>query len=144
MTTRGRLLLVEDDPDDVMLLRQALEGARAPVELVVARDGLEALACLRRGGSSAASPALALLDWRLPGKSGLEVLREIRADAALRLLPVIVFTTSTSEKDVVDAYGAGANCYLTKPTGLDAMLALVSSLVDFWLRRARLPPAPMC
>ena len=138
MTGRPKILLVEDDVDDVMLLRGALARAAPPVELAVAGNGLEALETLRDAG--AARPTLVLLDWRLPGKSGLEVLREIRGDPGLRLIPVIVLTSSTSEADVVDAYAAGANCFLTKPTGLDALDALAASLAGFWLVHARLPP----
>lgn len=142
MTVRRVLLLVEDDPDDVMLMRAAWGKTTPPVELQVAADGLEALDYLRAKGrfAGAAPPALVLLDWRLPGKSGLEVLREVRADPLLKRLPVLVLTTSSSEKDITDAYEAGANCFLTKPSGLDSLDALAACLADFWLRWARLPP----
>ncbi len=141
MTARRDVLLVEDDADDVMLMRAALARAAPLVGLKVAADGLEALDYLRGRGrfAGAAAPSLVLLDWRLPGKSGLDVLKEIRADTSLRRLPVLVLTSSASEKDVCDAYGAGANCFLTKPTGLDDLGALAASLADFWLSRARLP-----
>lgn len=141
MKSRPEILLVEDDPDDAMLLRAALAKAAPGVKLAVAADGLEALERLRAKGRFAAAPrpALVLLDWRLPGKSGLEVLRELRGDPALKRLPVLVLTTSASERDVADAYEAGATCFLTKPAGLDALDALAASIADFWLLRASLP-----
>lgn len=141
MTGRVTILLIEDDPDDVMLLRAALAEVAPLVHLEAAADGLEGLDYLRGRGRFAGrdQPALALLDWRLPESSGLEVLREIRGDPELKRLPVIVLTTSASAQDVSDAYEAGANCFVTKPTGLDAIRALSASLVDFWLGHARLP-----
>lgn len=130
-----RILLVEDDPSDVMLMREALKDTEALVELTVAGDGEEALARLRGEGRF----RLVLLDWRLPKKSGEAVLRDIRGDAALKLIPVIVLTTSSSEADVQAAYAQGANAFLTKPTGLRELRALVSSISGFWLTHAVLP-----
>lgn len=132
------VLLVEDDPDDVYMMRQACAGL---MELKLAGDGAEALEYLRRQGpfADARAPALVLLDWRLPRMSGEETLRALRADAALRLLPVLVLTTSNSEADVRRAYTLGANAYLTKPTGMEGLRALAGSIADFWLSRAVLP-----
>lgn len=129
------VLLVEDDPDDVAFLRESLKGGPGLIRLKVAADGGGGLAALRGPGR----PALVLLDWRLPDMSGLDLLREIRADAAIRHVPVLVLTTSASERDRRDAYAAGANCFLTKPTGLDAMRALARALEGFWLVHADLP-----
>lgn len=132
------VLLVEDDADDVYMMRQACAGL---MELKLAADGVEALEYLRGQGTFAGArpPALVLLDWRLPRKSGEETLRELRADAALRLLPVLVLTTSNSEADVRRAYALGANAYLAKPTGVESLRALAASIADFWLARAVLP-----
>lgn len=131
-----RILLVEDDPSDVMLMREALKDTEALVELTVAGDGEEALSRLRGEGRF----RLVLLDWRLPKIGGEEVLREIRGDAALKMIPVIVLTTSASEADVRAAYELGANAFLTKPTGLRDLRSLVSSISGFWLTHAVLPP----
>lgn len=142
MSPRARpVLLVEDDPSDQMLMREALKGGPGLIELAVVSDGLEALAYLRGQAPHAGAPrpAFVLLDWRLPGKSGAEVLADIRADASLKALPVLVLTTSASEEDVGRAYALGANCFLTKPTGLDNLQTLVRLLEEFWLTHAVLP-----
>lgn len=123
------VLLVEDDPDDVLLLREALEGGLGLARLSVAGDGTAALERLRRPPR----PALVLLDWRLPDMDGLDVLRAVRSQAALALLPVLVLTTSASVRDKADAYAAGANCFLTKPSGLDGMRSLIRAVEAFWL-----------
>jgi chemotaxis family two-component system response regulator Rcp1 len=141
MSARREVLLVEDDPDDVLLVQEALLGCAGLIDLKTVGDGLHAADYLRGRGAyaAAAKPALMLLDWRLPGKSGLELLREIRADRRLKGLPVLVLTTSASARDVEDAYRAGANCFLTKPVGLDEMTELFRSLESFWLVHCRLP-----
>lgn len=128
------VLLVEDDPYDARRLGDALEGGRGLLTLQLARDGEEALAWLR--GKPRAQ--LVLLDWRLPGKSGAEVLREIRADAALRLIPVIVLTSSTSEEDLRAAYSLGANSFLRKPGGPEQLRIFADRLENFWLLHAHL------
>lgn len=128
-----RALLVEDDEDDAFLMLRAGEGF---LELERVADGAAALARLRPGPSrgAAALPALVLLDWRLPGLSGEEVLRGLRSDPTLRLLPVLVLTTSAAEADARAAYAAGANAFLTKPNGGEALRALVGAIAGFWLR----------
>lgn len=142
--SRREVLLVEDDPDSVLLMREAFKAGRGLVDLKAARDGVEAMSYLRGLGpfAGAARPALVLLDWRLPRKSGEDVLREIRSDPALKLLPVLVLTTSAWEKDVHDAYAAGANCFLTKPSSMADMRALAALIEDFWVLYASLPSAP--
>lgn len=132
------VLLVEDDPDDVLMMRLACAGL---MELKLASDGAQALDYLRGRPpfAGAARPALVLLDWRLPRKSGEEVLRELRGDAALKLLPVLVLTTSRSEADVRAAYELGANAFLVKPTGLDRLKELAAAVAGFWLTHAVLP-----
>jgi chemotaxis family two-component system response regulator Rcp1 len=141
MTASKKVLLVEDDSSDVMLMQLALRKSGAAMEFDVAADGMEAMDYLRGQGrfSGAARPPLVLLDWRLPRMSGEEVLREIRKDAVLRLLPVLVLTTSAAAGDVRTAYALGANAFLTKPSGLDQLQALVSLIDGFWLTFATLP-----
>jgi len=131
---RRAVLLVEDDPDDVLLLREALEDGRGLIDLKVCRDGAQALSFLRGNDR----PAFVLLDWRLPDMSGLDILRAIRKDAALKAIPVLVLTTSASERDKRDAYESGANCFMTKPSGLDATRALMEALETFWMVHADL------
>ena len=136
------ILLVEDNPGDVRLTREALKEGKVKNRLTVASDGVEAMAFLRREGEYASSPRpdLILLDLNLPRKDGREVLAEIKADPALRRIPVIVLTTSDAEQDVLRSYNLHANCYVTKPVVLEKFLAIVRSLEDFWLTIVRLPP----
>jgi len=136
------ILLVEDNPGDVRLTREALKEGKVKNRLTVASDGVEAMAFLRREGEYASSPRpdLILLDLNLPRKDGREVLAEIKADPALRRIPVVVLTTSDAEQDVLRSYNLHANCYVTKPVVLEKFLAIVRSLEDFWLTIVRLPP----
>lgn len=139
------LLLVEDNPGDVRLTKEALRESDLPVNLSVASDGVEAVDFLYQRGKyeQAPRPELILLDLNLPRKSGREVLSEIKADPVLRRIPVVVMTTSTSDQDVARAYSLNANCYVAKPIQLDDFLAAVHSIEDFWLRRAIRPqPSP--
>ena len=138
------VLLVEDDPDDVMLMKNALESGRGLIDLKVVSDGVEAMTYLRGEGAfiGTSRPALILLDWRLPRKSGEEVLRELRGDAVLRLIPVLVLTTSGSDADIRTAYSLGANAFLTKPTGAVKLKELISLIERFWLDFVSLPSKP--
>ena len=138
------LLLVEDNPGDVRLTKEALREGKVRVNLSVASDGVEAVEFLHRRGKyhDAPVPELILLDLNLPKKSGREVLSEIKADPVLRRIPVVVMTTSTSDQDVDRAYSLNANCYVAKPIQLDEFLAAVHSIEDFWLSRAIRPPLP--
>ena len=135
------ILLVEDNPGDVRLTQEALGEAKVRNNLAVARDGVEALSYLRREApfEDAARPDLVLLDLNLPRKDGREVLAEIKADPELRRLPVVVLTTSSAEKDVLESYNLYANCYITKPVDLDQFVSIVSSIEDFWLTIVKLP-----
>ena len=135
------ILLVEDNPGDVRLTQEALSEAKVRNNLAVAKDGVEALQYLRRETpfEDAARPDLILLDLNLPRKDGREVLAEIKADADLRRLPVVVLTTSSAEKDVLESYNLYANCYITKPVDLDQFVRIVSSIEDFWLTIVKLP-----
>ena len=136
------ILLVEDNPGDVRLTREALKDAKVRNELHVATDGVEALAFLRREGAykTAVRPNLVLLDLNLPRKSGREVLAEMKEDPELRRIPVVVLTTSQAEQDIVKAYDLHANCYINKPVGLEEFLQVVRSIEDFWLTLVKLPP----
>lgn len=128
------ILLVEDNPGDVRLTREALRECRAASCLHTARDGVEALAFLRKEGTHAGAPVphLILLDLNLPRKDGHEVLRELKADPLLRHIPVIVLTTSVADVDIARAYDAHANCYVSKPATLEEFERLVQLIDDFW------------
>jgi chemotaxis family two-component system response regulator Rcp1 len=135
------VLLIEDNPGDVRLTREAFKEGRILVNLTVASDGMEAMDVLARRGLHAnqARPDLILLDLNLPKKNGREVLVEIKADAELKRIPVIVMTTSKAEQDIHKAYNLNANCYITKPVDLDQFLNVVRSIEDFWLTIVTLP-----
>jgi CheY-like chemotaxis protein len=135
------ILLIEDNPGDVRLTLEALHEGKVKNNLVVAPDGEAALAILRREGAhaEAARPDLILLDLNLPKKDGREVLAEIKADAQLRCIPVVVLTTSKSEEDVLRSYQLNANCYITKPVDLEQFIRVVRAIEDFWLTMVVLP-----
>jgi two-component system, chemotaxis family, response regulator Rcp1 len=135
------ILLVEDNAADVRLMREAFADAKIRNHLHVASDGDEALAFLRREGRHASSPRpdLVLLDLNMPRKNGREVLSEIRRDPVLKIIPVVVMTTSDAERDISAMYGLGANCYVIKPLDLDDFTRAVRGIEDFWLTIVRLP-----
>lgn len=135
------LLLVEDNAADVRLTEEALKEGRVRNNLHVVRDGVEALEFLRREGKyrDAPRPDLILLDLNLPRKDGREVLSEIKQDPDLRLIPVVVLTTSSTEADIMRSYKLHANCYITKPVDLEQFFKVVRSIDDFWLTVVRLP-----
>ncbi len=135
------ILLVEDNPGDARLTQEVFKEGRVLNNLVVVKDGVEALAYLRREPPYVTSrtPDLILLDLNLPRKSGREVLMEIKQDQRLMSIPVVVLTTSSDEQDIARAYSEHANCYLTKPVDLEQFLHLVRSIEDFWLTLVRLP-----
>lgn len=136
------ILLVEDNPGDVRLTQEALREAKVYHRLTVAKDGVEAMAILRRQEpfGNAARPDVIFLDLNLPRKSGMEVLEEIKADEKLRAIPVVVVTSSQAEKDIVKSYNLYANCYVTKPIDLDQFVELVKSIENFWFTIVKLPP----
>jgi len=135
------ILLVEDSPGDVRLTREALREGKVSNQVHVADDGVEAMAFLRREGpyADAPRPDLVLLDLNMPRMDGREVLAEMKADDALRSIPVVILTTSAAEEDVVKSYDLHANCYVTKPVDLDQFMRVVQSIEDFWLTLVRLP-----
>ena len=136
------ILLVEDNPGDVRLTIEALKEAKVRNRLSVVSDGVEALAFLRNQDQYAAAPRpdLILLDLNLPKKDGREVLAEIKADSDLKVIPVVVLTTSNAEKDLVQAYESHANCYITKPVDFQQFLIVIKSIENFWLNIVKLPP----
>jgi CheY-like chemotaxis protein len=131
-----RLLLVEDNEPDVVLMQEALRDAGVGHELEVASDGEQALAVLRSGRPL---PDLVLLDLNLPRKDGREVLEEAKADPQLCAVPILVLTTSQSPADVAFAYRNHANAYIRKPNGLDALMAVTAAIRDFWTGAVTLP-----
>ena len=135
------ILLVEDSPDDVELTIESLKEGRLWHNLNVVENGEDAMAFLRQQGEyvDVPRPDMILLDLNLPRKNGREVLAEIKADEHLKLIPVVVLTTSDSEQDVLKSYQLHANCYITKPVGLDQFITVIKRLEDFWLTVVRLP-----
>ncbi len=136
------ILLVEDNPGDVRLTKEALKEGKVPTNLSVVGDGEEALAFLRHqeGYTEAPKPDIILLDLNLPRKDGREVLAEIKEDEDLRRIPVVILTTSEAEQDVIRTYDLHANCYITKPVDLDKFIDVVKYIERFWLSIVRLPP----
>ena len=135
------ILLVEDNPGDVRLTQEALKDAKVNNTLTVVGDGVEAMTLLRRNGEYADStrPDLILLDLNLPKKDGLALLGEIKSDDILKIIPVIILTTSTSDADILKSYNLHANCYITKPIDLEQFVQVVKSVNDFWLSIVKLP-----
>jgi CheY-like chemotaxis protein len=138
------VLLIEDNPGDVRLTREAFRDAATPINLHVASDGVEALAFLGRQGPHANSPRpdLILLDLNLPRMDGREVLASIKEDDSLKSIPTIILTSSHAETDIVRSYHLQANAYLCKPLQLDEFETLVTSASDFWLTKVQLPQRP--
>jgi two-component system, chemotaxis family, response regulator Rcp1 len=136
-----QVLLVEDSPGDVRLTQEAFLDANSSVKLHVASDGVEAMAFLKREGIhvDAPRPDLILLDLNLPKMDGREVLAHIKKDASLKTISTVILTTSEAESDIAKSYQLQANCYLSKPTQLDAFENLVKSVNDFWLTKVKLP-----
>src|SRR5664279_2720675 len=136
------ILLVEDNPGDADLAREALEGGKFHNDLHVVDDGEKAMAFLRREGpyADAPRPGLILLDLNLPKQDGRQVLAEIKEDDNLRRIPVVILTTSRAEEDVIKSYDLHCNCYITKPIDLNQFLSVVRSIEDFWLSIVVLPP----
>ena len=135
------VLLVEDSPGDVRLTQEAFRDANRSIHLHVVSDGVEAMNFLRREGAhiDAPRPDLILLDLNLPKMDGREVLAQIKEDASLKTIPTVILTTSELEADILQSYQLQANCYLSKPVQLDEFEAVVKSINDFWLTKAKLP-----
>ncbi len=136
------ILMVEDNPGDVRLTREALKGGKVLNQLHVVEDGVAALDFLYRRPphQNAPRPDLILLDLNLPKMDGREVLSRVKSDEALKLIPVVVLTTSQAEEDVLRAYRLSANCYVTKPVDLHQFNRIVQAIEEFWLTVVSLPP----
>jgi CheY-like chemotaxis protein len=135
------VLLVEDDPGDVLMTREAFEDNKVANTLHVVNDGAEALAFLRKEGEHAGAPTpdLVLLDLNLPRMDGREVLAAVKADDELRQIPIVVLTTSEAEEDVLRSYALHANAYVTKPVDFDRFIEVVRKIDDFFVSVVRLP-----
>ncbi len=135
------ILLIEDNPGDVRLTREALKDGKVMNNLLVAPDGAVATeylqGCVRTGRQL---PDIVLLDLNLPLKDGREVLAEIKCDERLRHIPVVVLTTSKAEEDIIRSYQLHANCYITKPVSLDRFMEVIKEVENFWLCIVKLPP----
>jgi len=136
------ILLVEDNPGDIDLIREALESSKIFNTLSVVNDGEQAIAFLRKNGkyTNVQSPDVVLLDLNLPRKSGREVLAEIKSDKDLMRIPVVILTSSRDEEDILKSYNLHANCYITKPMDLNQFVKVVQSIEDFWFTIVKLPP----
>ncbi len=135
------VLLVEDDPGDADLTREALNEAKMMVNLTIVEDGEAALSYLRKEEpyTNAVRPALILLDLHLPRKNGREVLQQIKNDTVLRTIPVVILTTSQANTDILDIYNLGGNCYVTKPIAFEELSKVVRSIEEFWFTVVKLP-----
>ena len=136
-----QLLLAEDNPGDVDLILEALSGVEIATKVIVASNGVEALAMLRggEGHGPRVRADLMFLDLNLPRKDGREVLAELKSDPELRHIPVVILTSSEAERDLRQAYGLHANCFITKPVDLEEFLASVRAAARFWLSVAKIP-----
>lgn len=137
------ILLVEDNPGDVRLTREALKDWKMRNTLHVVEDGEEALSFLYKKGkyTNAPQPDLILLDLNLPKKDGGEVLSEIKENPSLKRIPVVILTTSEAEEDILKTYDLHANCYINKPVDFDQFISVVQKIEDFWFAIVRLPPS---
>lgn len=135
------IFLVEDNRGDIRLIQEALKSTAVPCDVTIARDGMEAMAYLRRQGEFAAAPwpDLILLDLNLPKKDGREVLAEIKANDTLKHIPIIVLTTSRNEEDICKSYDLHVNCYISKSRNLAQLFKIVQGIEAFWLETAILP-----
>jgi CheY-like chemotaxis protein len=136
------ILLVEDNPGDVRLVREALKEGRVANHLHVVIDGTQAITFLRREApyEGAATPDLVLLDLNLPRMDGREVLAVVKGDRKLKRIPVVVLTTSDAEQDILRTYDLGCNCYITKPVDLEQFIEVIKLIDSFWLTVVTLPP----
>ena len=138
------ILIADDDPDDALLAEEALHEYDPSLKLSFVEDGMQLIEYLKREGefsdpNSSPRPGLILLDLNMPLKSGLEALAEIKSDPALKLIPVIVLTNSKSHVDIVNAYGAGVNSFISKPLAFDDFSKMINLLCKYWLENVNLP-----
>jgi len=136
------ILLVEDSPSDALLTREALQQSKLINNVHQVDNGVDAMAFLRQEGqySTAPRPDIVLLDWKLPRKTGSEVLEDAKADENLRSIPIVVLSTSKAEEDVLRSYNLHANCFITKPVDFNTFAEVVRSVREFWFSIVTLPP----
>jgi chemotaxis family two-component system response regulator Rcp1 len=139
--THKTIFLVEDNKADVRLIQEALKSSSLPHQVVTVRDGVDAMAYLRKEGeyADALRPDLILLDLNLPRKDGREVLAEIKADPHLKRIPVVILTTSKNQDDIFHSYDLHANCYITKSRNLSQLFQIIKGIEEFWFSTATLP-----
>jgi CheY-like chemotaxis protein len=146
MSMIGPIIYVEDEPDDAYFMQRAFQQCAPHIELKILTDGQAAIRFFTEDFTRELredfKPALVLLDVNLPGSSGLDVLREIRSKPLLRLLPVIMYTSSNQAVDIVEAYKRGCSAYLVKPRSPDKLKEVVSAVTEFWIKENQYPPAP--
>lgn len=142
MNSRVVVLVVDDNPADIVLAREALAGSPIRSEIADCADGEEALEFLhkRRKYENAMRPDLVILDLKLPKKDGLAVLAAVKSDPDLKQIPIVIFSTSQLHQDITRSYQLGANCYVSKPGNLNDFFSAVKSIEEFWFGVARLPP----
>ena len=136
------ILLVEDNPGDADLAKEALDSSKVRNRLFIVDDGVKAMEFLRKEGEykGVPKPDLILLDLNLPRMDGRQVLAEVKKDKELRMIPIVILTTSSAEEDILRSYNLHANCYITKPIDLNQFMKVVRTIEDFWLTIVRLPP----
>lgn len=136
-----KVLLVEDNPADIDLVRESLEESKLIIDLSVVMDGEEAIKFLKKEENYSASPTpdLVLLDWNLPKKNGLDVLKEIKQDKRASVIPIVVLTSSEADIDILSAYEEHANCYIRKPLNLLAFEQIIRAIDYFWFSIVKLP-----
>ena len=135
------ILLVEDNPGDIRLIKEVLGSESRYGNINIAENGVKAMEYLRREGEykNVSQPDFIILDLNLPGKNGFEILNEIKRDNDLKIIPVLVMTTSQSDKDILESYNLHANCYITKPFEFDRFKKVMKSIESFWFSIAKLP-----
>lgn len=135
------ILLVEDNNGDILLIQEALEEGKLNSNLSVTKNGMEAIEFLNRRGpyKDAPTPDLILLDMNLPKKNGKEVLAEIKSDENLKIIPVVILTSSQAEQDILMSYKLNANCYITKPVDFEKFITVINSIENFWFSIVKLP-----
>jgi CheY-like chemotaxis protein len=145
MTKAVHILLVEDNEGDIVLTLEALKEARIHNNVDVIRDGEKAMEFLKKEGEfgNAKTPDLILLDINLPKIDGKEVLASIKNDEVLKIIPVVMLTTSDSEKDIIESYNSHANCYITKPVGFENFMRVILTIKEFWISIVQLPNSQM-
>lgn len=136
------VLLVEDDPQDVEITKEVMELSKVKLNINVVSNGAEALSYLRKedGFDNAVRPDLILLDLNMPKMNGREFLEEVKKDESLKVIPVVVLTTSKADEDIVKTYMLGASCYVTKPVGLEQFQKVVHAVENFWFTVVKYPP----